>query len=63
MNEGLANFGAYQKSRELFEHVLVTHPLCRRRWLPSERVAPRVALCEEIIRILSATIVRLTPHE
>jgi four helix bundle protein len=119
MNEGLAKFGAYQKSRELFEHVaddmelIATHPLCRRmvsqhmasadsicsnieegygressreyrhyliiargsaretqgrysrfaRWLPSERVAPRVALCEEIIRILSATIVRLTPHE
>jgi four helix bundle protein len=29
------------------------------RWLPPDRVAGRVALCEEIIRIVTATIRRL----
>ena len=29
------------------------------RWLTPEHVAPKIALCEEISKILSATIVRL----
>jgi len=32
-----------------------------RHWLPAETVAARVALCEEIVAILSATIIRLRP--
>ncbi|HUR57792.1 MAG TPA: four helix bundle protein [Opitutaceae bacterium] len=57
-----------ESSREYRHYLIIARGSAREtqgrylrfgRWLTAERIAPKVELCEEIIRIVSATIRRL----
>ena len=47
--------GSAQETRGRYERM--------KHWLPAEVIAPRVALCDEIIGILTATIKRLREQD
>lgn len=60
----LMSFGAYSKALELFDLVVADLALAGRYlrlkpWLPAGLPMTRIALCDEIIGILTASILKL----